>query len=70
MLGEKRLEEHEQFEKEIDYNDMIYVDSDGNVKDTVDLYLEDTLGRLYKIKNAKRHLREAQDKNKNKKKTI
>lgn len=63
MLGEKHLDEHEQFEKDIDNNEIFYTDDEGDVKETSDLYLEDTLGRFYKVKNAKRHLREVQNKN-------
>ncbi len=69
-LDNRRLEEHEQFVQEIDYDNMRYGDDNGNIKVVTDLYLEDTLKRLYKIKNVRKYLKEIRNKVENKAKTL
>ena len=54
---EKRLNENEKFEEDLTIHDLIYIDEDGNEKEIVDYYLEDTVGRTYKIKNIREHLK-------------
>lgn len=57
MLQEKRLNENEQFERDINEHDLVYFDDEGNEKEVIDYYLEDTIGRTYKVKNIKENLK-------------
>ncbi|NQS89688.1 hypothetical protein HQ584_07875 [Patescibacteria group bacterium] len=56
-MPEKRLNEHERFLENITQQDLYYFDNKGNEKEVIDYYLEDTIGRTYKIKNIQKHLK-------------
>ena len=50
-----RLGENEAFSKTIEYDDYVDVLIEGDIP--TDLWFEDTLGRRYKVKGAKEHLK-------------
>ena len=63
VLGAIRLGENEQFERDLQDNDIVNVDDDGNVRNLINLFFEDTLGSSYPVKNARKHLKQISEQN-------
>ncbi len=52
-----RLGENEEYKKNFDANDKNEVSDEGEYKEAIDLWFEDTLGRKYKIYNIDKQLK-------------
>ena len=62
-LGDKdkgiRLDEHQKYETTLTWEDLVCID-DGEVKEYINLWFEDTLGQRHKVTNSEKLIKQFQ----------